>query len=607
MSNENQRSGFCAPGRASPIFARPLQGMMVYGQEIDGLRAIAVLSVIRFHVGLRPFSGGFIGVDVFFVISGYLITSILIAERARGPLRVADFYERRARRILPALFVVLLACLPFAWVWLTPSDLQDFSQSLVAVSAFVSNIFFYLKSGYFDSDADLQPLLHTWSLAVEEQYYLLFPLFLLVTWRLGKRWVVGALVVIALLSLAAAEWGSVRAPGAAFYLLPSRAWELAIGAILALCLRPNPDPELAPAPARRALREAATLTGAAMIGYSVVHFDKYTPFPGVYALIPATGAVLLIAFATPATFVGRLLSTRVMVGIGLISYSAYLWHQPLFAFARMRELGQANVQVLLLLAFFSLGLAYLSWRYVESPLRNRSLFSRNTVFAGALLLALGISGAGVVGYAFGGFADRLSAPQRELNAYIRYDPDSLYRNGTCFLLSEQSFEDFAAECAGGLTNNPGLLVWGDSHAAALAVGLRSARPDLAQYTAAACPPLIGAALRSQPRCKGVNDFVVSQIARLKPRQIVLHANWLFYVRRKQANPSMDIAKTIDAIRMVSRTSRIYVVGGVPQWAPNLPERMLRMHIPLRPEEYMETPVRGIGAVGLSNRVYGNRT
>lgn len=209
---------------------------MEYRREIDGLRALAVLPVILFHAGFKTFSGGFIGVDVFFVISGYLITTIILAELEQGKFSIVNFYERRARRILPALFLVMLVCIPFAWIWLLPSDMKGFSHSLIAVAVFASNILFWSESGYFDTATELKPLLHTWSLAVEEQYYVLFPLFLMLLWKLGKRCILVILGVVFAGSFAVAEWKSYAEPAAAFYLLPARAWELLIGAFAAFYL-----------------------------------------------------------------------------------------------------------------------------------------------------------------------------------------------------------------------------------------------------------------------------------------------------------------------------------------------------------------------------------
>ena len=348
---------------------------MKYRAEIDGLRALAVLPVILFHAGFEWFSGGFVGVDVFFVISGYLITTIIISEMAEGKFSIINFYERRARRILPALFFVMSACLPFAWFYLTPTDLKDFGQSLIAVSTFSSNILFWLESGYFDTAAELKPLLHTWSLAVEEQYYILFPIFLMLTWRLGIKWVLVLLSVVFMVSLGVAQWGSYNSPSATFFLLPTRGWELLVGVFAAFYLKYNTHLK------SHTVNQMLSLLGFGMIAYSIIAFDKTTPFPSLYALIPTIGTGLLILCAVPKTFVHRLLSLKYIVGIGLISYSAYLWHQPLLAFARHRLLGDVSELILIALCFISLVMAWFSWKFVEAPFRSKQVFGRRKIFA----------------------------------------------------------------------------------------------------------------------------------------------------------------------------------------------------------------------------------
>jgi peptidoglycan/LPS O-acetylase OafA/YrhL len=354
---------------------------MKYRAEIDGLRALAVLPVILFHAGFELFSGGFVGVDVFFVISGYLITTIIISEMAEGKFSIVNFYERRARRILPALFFVMLMCLPFAWMWLTPNDLKDFGQSLVAVSTFSSNILFWRESGYFDTAAELKPLLHTWSLAVEEQYYILFPIFLMFTWRLGLKWILILLSMVFLVSLGIAQWGAYNSPSAAFFLLPARGWELLVGVFVAFYLKYNTHLK------SHSLNQALSLIGFGMIVYSIISFDKNTAFPSLYALIPTIGTGLLILCAVPKTLIHKLLSLKFIVGIGLLSYSAYLWHQPLLAFARHRLLGEVSDVILIVLCVASLAMAWFSWRFVETPFRNRQRFNRTSIFR---LSAVGI-------------------------------------------------------------------------------------------------------------------------------------------------------------------------------------------------------------------------
>jgi peptidoglycan/LPS O-acetylase OafA/YrhL len=291
-----------------------------YRREIDGLRAIAILPVILFHGGSEWASGGFVGVDVFFVISGYLITTMIATEQQAGNFSLVGFYERRARRILPALILVVLCCMPFAFAWMVPYQLIDFSESVVAVSLFSSNILFWRETGYFNAAAELKPLLHTWSLAVEEQYYILFPLFMMVTWRFGLR-IVTLLVAAALLfSLGLSEWAAQRSIAAAnFYLLPTRAWELLIGSILALVA-------LRRKPVGTAFDDYGAALGVAMILAAIVFYSGAIPFPGLYALLPTVGTALVIWCARPETYTGKLLSLPPLVGVGLISYSAYLWH-----------------------------------------------------------------------------------------------------------------------------------------------------------------------------------------------------------------------------------------------------------------------------------------
>jgi peptidoglycan/LPS O-acetylase OafA/YrhL len=436
---------------------------MQYRPEVDGLRAVAVVPVVLFHAGFQTFAGGYVGVDVFFVISGYLITSILIADLERGRFSLARFYERRARRILPALFFMMACCVPFAWAWMLPSEFRDFSHALIAVSLFVSNILFWQKADYFAPAAEENPLLHTWSLAVEEQFYIVFPLLLLGLWRFGRNPVMWAIVLLSLASLAVSEWGWRNAHVANFYLIVSRAWELGAGAICALVLN------------RRPVRSNAILSalGLGLIVLAVFAFDDETPFPSLYALAPVGGTALVIFFAGPSTPVGRLLSLRAVVGIGLISYSVYLWHQPLFAFARIRSFGHVEDWMMLALATASLGLGWLSWRFVESPFRKGGgLLPRQVgVFAASAAGIVAFMGLGLYGHLSEGrrlaweaahpeqaqFYAMLSAAQAQRR--------SLPTDGAC-RFNTATVDDAAIarlrECRA--RHGPGLAVLGDSHA-----------------------------------------------------------------------------------------------------------------------------------------------
>ena len=335
---------------------------MKYRPEIDGLRSVAVLPVILFHAGFSLFSGGYVGVDVFFVISGYLITTILISERENGTYSLLGFYERRARRILPALFFMLICTIPFAWRWIPPDPFEDYARSLSYAAMFISNIHFLEKSSYFDVGAEFRPLLHTWSLAVEEQYYLLFPLVL---WALGqfvRTKFILVFLILSALSLALAEWGWRNYPTENFFFSPSRLWELLAGSICAALLFNRAQMR----------NELGAMAGLVLILYSIVFFDGSLPFPSIYTVVPVLGTVLIILFAAPGTIVARLLSVKPMVAIGLISYSAYLWHQPLFVFARIRSVSEPSLLLMSGLALASLALAWLTWRYVETPFRRRT-------------------------------------------------------------------------------------------------------------------------------------------------------------------------------------------------------------------------------------------
>ena len=343
---------------------------MKYRPEIDGLRGLAVLSVILFHAGFELFSGGFVGVDVFFVISGYLITTILIEDIENQRFNLVNFYERRARRILPALFFVMIVCIPFVWLWMLPSQIKDFSESLVAVSLFASNILFWRESDYFGASAEEKPLLHTWSLAVEEQYYVLFPIFLILVWRFGKNRVFWMIVVMAAISLLISEWGWRNKAIANFYLAPTRAWELFAGSIAAFIVQKKGVQK----------KNSLALLGLSAIFVSIFVYDESTPFPSVYALVPVLGVVLFVLFAEKETLAARFLSNKAMVGIGLISYSAYLWHQPLLAFTRIRFGELQSILIMVMLSFCSLFLGYLSWKYIEIPFRKKANISRLKVF-----------------------------------------------------------------------------------------------------------------------------------------------------------------------------------------------------------------------------------
>jgi peptidoglycan/LPS O-acetylase OafA/YrhL len=357
---------------------------MIYRRDIDGLRAVAVLPVILSHAGLPYFSGGFVGVDVFFVISGYLITGILLGEMQAGTYSLRRFYERRARRIMPALLLVILVTLPVATFLMLPEFRQNFGQSVVATLLFANNILLAITSGYWDLESGFKPLLHTWSLGVEEQFYILFPLLLAATWRFGQRWQLGAIAIIGAVSFGLAEHGWRTSPAVSFYLPTTRAWELMVGCAVAFVQKRE-----------RPWDGLLSALGLAAIVASVVVYGEGIPSPSAYMVLPVSGAAAVIVFSRPGLVAYRVLSTRLLVGIGLVSYSAYLWHQPLIALARVASLQPPPQWVMIALALASLGLAWVSWRLVEIPFRSRARVSSAAVAwsvggVSALLLAAGL-------------------------------------------------------------------------------------------------------------------------------------------------------------------------------------------------------------------------
>jgi peptidoglycan/LPS O-acetylase OafA/YrhL len=554
---------------------------MQYRREIDGLRALAVVPVILFHAGFTVFSGGYVGVDVFFVISGYLITTIIVTEQSRGEFTLAGFYERRARRILPALFVVLAATLPFAWMLLLPVDMRSFSQSLMAVAAFASNIFFWRTSGYFDSAAELKPLLHTWSLAVEEQYYVFFPVLLLLTVRLPRRWLMGLLLAGAVVSLALAQRRVAISSAATFYLLPTRGWELLIGALIGLYRFERPGDGM-----RRPMAEALSVAGFLLIAASIFVYDKETPFPSVYTLAPTLGAGLILLFAVPGTVVGAVLGSRAFVGIGLISYSAYLWHQPMFALAREQALGEPGHGVMAGLALLSLVLAAFSLKFVERPFRGSRRFSRRQIFAMGIAGSLLFAGIGWAGTLTRGFDFRFAPDQR---AFLDYFENS--KPGWRYFERAGILEKFGTACdfydipkyrSGNETHRPlpaiasacylrdpqiphAVLVWGDSHAQHLVYGLRQTLPaswQLLEVASFGCRPRLDAGGDPQDYCDAANAFALKTMAEARPDVVVVAHN--------KDHSLAEISATIERLHGLG-VPRIVFVGPTPHWTADLPQ------------------------------------
>lgn len=340
-----------------------------YRKEIDGFRALAILPVVFYHAGFNLFSGGYVGVDVFFVISGYLITNIILSDIEKNRFSIKNFYERRARRILPALFLVSLACIPFSFLFFQDIYLLEFTRSLVSIIFFSSNFLFWSESGYFNTNTEFKPLIHTWSLSVEEQFYILFPIILLFFLNFFKFLTKIFFITLLILSLLFCMWGSFSYPNATFYLLPFRGWEIILGVLTALYLHKNNIKF------KKIFNEFFSILGFCLIGISIIFLDSETIFPGYIALLPTIGTVLLIIFCQKDTTLYKLFTIKYLIYLGLISYSLYLWHQPILAFVKFYSLNEITIYFKLLLILTSIIISYFSWKYLESPFRNRQKIS----------------------------------------------------------------------------------------------------------------------------------------------------------------------------------------------------------------------------------------
>lgn len=543
-----------------------LMPIMTYRPDIDGLRALAVLSVLLFHAGLGV-QGGYVGVDVFFVISGYLITGLLLQDMAQGRFSLRGFWERRIRRIMPPLVVMLLATLAAGWLLLLAEDFKELGQSAVAQALLLANVFFWRESGYFEQSADLKPLLHTWSLAVEEQFYLFFPLLLLVLRKFFPALLRPLLLLLLVTSLAIGIYWSRTRPEAGFYLLPSRAWELLLGALLAMT-------PVTFSPSRRWLPELSGVVGLGMILYAVFAFSTQTRFPGEAALLPCLGAALVIACGRHS-IAGRLLAWPWLVGVGLVSYSLYLWHWPLLVYSKYWASVPLTIpQRLLLLAATGI-LAALSWKWVEQPFRRRVVCaSRSSIYTfaaacSALMLALGCTL-----HFLHGVPSRIPAAAQ---TYAAGRSDSIFRKEVS--LEQAQRGDFVI-LGGKQPRPPGLLVWGDSHAMALLpimdelckekgvqgfAAVHYQTPPLLSYLPFGSyslkdkAPLFGAA---------VIDFVRSK----KIPRVVLTASWNYYFEADSGNHIRKaLLETVTALK--SAGASVWVMEDVPNQPFDVPRRL----------------------------------
>lgn len=492
-----------------------------YRPDIDGLRAVSVIAVLCFHLGLGC-TGGYVGVDVFFVISGFLITSLILKDLDSGTFSLTRFWERRIRRIFPAVAVTVAAVLVTGYLLLTPGDLFDLAKSSVAQALLTANVYFWRNSGYFAERAELKPLLHTWSLAVEEQFYLGFPLLLLWLRRFSRKQIALILGGISVISFAASAYWVFRSPVLAFFVLPTRAWELLAGGILAALPRTIR--------LRAAVAESLALAGLVAILIAVFFYDSRTLFPGPSALLPVGGAAgIIFANHDRLTAVGRLLSTRPFVFVGLISYSLYLWHWPAMVFSR-HVFADANRQLQLGLVVFSFVAATLSWKFVETPFRTSGLLTtRRAVFAFAAATIVLLASSSLVLWRYGGFPARFSGTMQEIATDVDW-------NGTEFETTRKELLDRRMTFLGSAERkreSPDFVLWGDSHAMAMTALMQSLAKEhglsgAAILRAGSLPvpnlwrPVAEAAA---PETRRFNEAALRYVLESKTKNVLLIGRW----------------------------------------------------------------------------------
>ncbi|MFI0846408.1 acyltransferase family protein [Mesorhizobium sp. IMUNJ 23232] len=581
------------PETFGPSEARERSG---YRADIDGLRALAILPVVFYHAGIPGFAGGFVGVDVFFVISGYLMASLITGEMKRGEFSLLRFYERRVRRIFPALFVMIAACAVMAWFVFMPNEFIYFARSVRDAALFISNYRFEREIGYFDIAAETKPLLHTWSLAVEEQFYIVFPLVLMLLGWLAPRRTALVLLLVLVASLAASAWTVYQKPEAAFYLSQYRIWELLLGAMLAFNVVPKASHPL--------IREALAAAGVVLIAFAVFTYSDATVFPGLTALVPCVGAALIIHCQTSGGPASLLLRAPPLVFVGLVSYSMYLWHWPIVVFTRYFSGPELTLVQGGLITVASFVAAVISWRFVERPFRGHtSRIRRVPLFAGAAaaVTAASVFAAHVV--ADRGVPGRL--PSFASQIYNATFDKSRFSEPQCFG-GEGEGPSAANIRAGKLCpmGTPGsesrFLVWGDSHAASMApaidVAAKQAGVQGVFAGQAGCPPLPDVELPSRritDHCRDLNAAVLDLIDARRIPVVFMIAYWPKYFHDSElpnqgiyfdpsVPPPVDdrsgpIVEAMDGVlaNLKQRGIQVVLVMDVPEMGRFVPEALAR--------------------------------
>jgi peptidoglycan/LPS O-acetylase OafA/YrhL len=529
--------------------------MVSYRREVDGLRAIAVLSVIIFHMGLG-LPGGFVGVDIFLVISGYLITSLIVNQIQNGTFRYHKFLESRARRLAPALLVVLILTTLLAWIILLPVQLQEYSRSLRSVLGFYSNVFFYNNLGYFDLAAAKQPLLHAWSLSLEEQFYFVFPVALLIISRFMVKSRLHILLVILLvssgLSFVLNIWGVNNAPNAIYYLLPFRVWELLVGSIVAVILKKS---ILA---TNSKLGNVLSVFGLLCIALSFLILNRNLPFPGVGALLPVLGTGLVLLYTSNGSRVYLFLSNRILVQIGLISYPLYLWHQPLIVFGRELGIDFSKTLPAIMCFLIVFTLSWLTYKFVELPIRRFKVLSRRNfmivcAFMSFVLLTLSIQIESKNGFP-GRYENRFTGDAGHIAFHELLDNNFFDCEPRAIAIQALYWKNFL-RCKQTKNGIPEIVLLGDSHAEHLFLGLAEAMPNrnIAFYIKGERP------FTSVPQFEEIfNELLNNNV-----RQTVLYSYAFTSRSGNDRNLEYQLESTISELKKSKKD--VYIIGDIPSF------------------------------------------
>ena len=545
-----------------------------YRPDIDGLRAIAVLSVVIFHAFPNLLTGGFIGVDVFFVISGYLISAIIFKNLNNKDFSFLQFYARRIKRIFPAVILVLIISYAIGWSILLPQDYEQLGKHIAAGAGFISNIAFLNEAGYFDSSAEIKPLLHLWSLGIEEQFYILWPLLAWLIWR-NKYSILPITLILIFVSFYLNIKGVKENSTTTFYSPHTRFWEILCGSLLAWISFLKEDKiynlnnyktinfilnrnELV-------IKNISSIIGLILISYGFWNINENFSFPGLWAIIPVTASALLI-YAGPNTWINKkILSNKLAVWFGLISFPLYLWHWPLLTFARIIESNTPNYATRIFIVILSILLAWLTYKFIEHPIRFKK---DNKVTTTKLAIGMLIIGCiGLATYKYDGLSFRFPKIIQNLMDF-RFDYRKAYRSGTCFLDPEQNHTSFETCESTSLNGQETILLWGDSHAAHLYPGYKDSygkTHNIVQRTASGCPPILDFTVESRPYCKEINENILKALNSNMPDKVVLAAIWTDYNL-----DNLDI--TIKKIKALG-IKNIQLIGPVPQWNDGLPKQL----------------------------------